>query len=224
MEKYISEIRKNPLFHQIEDSDITSLLKCLNANRHNYKKNEYIFSAGDSVKNVGIVLTGRINVLQEDYWGNRKIIANIGRNGLFGEAFSCAEIKFLPVSVIATENTEIFLFNYQKILTTCSPTCVFHATLIKNMLRIIADKNVMLTQKMEVITSPSTRESILAYLSYQAIMNGSNIFTIPFDRQELADYLSVNRSAMSRELSKMQEEGLINTNRSNFELLTKDLK
>jgi len=219
MEKYFETIKQCPLFAGIEDSNLKALLDCLMAVRRSYKKSEYVFSAGDAIQSVGIVISGSVHILQEDYWGNRTILANIPPGGLFGEAFSCAEIDSLPVSVLTVEKTEVLLIDYKRIITTCSSSCVFHLALIKNMMKLLAQKNIMLTQKMEIVTHRTTRERLLAYLSAQAIKTGKNRFTIPFNRQQLADFLSVERSAMSAELSHMQEDGLISTNRSDFELL-----
>ena len=219
MEKYLETIKQCPLFCEIEDSDLIALLTCLTAVRRTYEKDEFVFSAGDAVQSVGIVLSGGVHILQEDYWGNRTILAHIPSGELFGEAFSCAEIDSLPVSVIAAQKTEVLLIDYKRIITTCSSSCVFHMALIKNMLKLLAQKNIMLTQKMEIVTHRTTRERLLAYLSAQAIKAGESHFTIPFNRQQLADFLSVERSAMSTELSRMHSDGLISTNKSEFELL-----
>ena len=219
MEKHFEIIKQCLLFSGIEDSNLKALLDCLAATRHSCKKNEFVFSAGDPVGSVGVVLSGGVHVLQEDYWGNRTILAHIPPGGLFGEAFSCAEMDILPVSVVAAEKSEVLLVDYRRIITTCSSACVFHLALIKNMMKLLAQKNIMLTQKMEIVTHRTTRQRILAYLSAQAIKAGESRFTIPFNRQQLADYLSVERSAMSAELSHMQADGLIRTDRSEFELL-----
>ena len=219
MEKYFDIIKRCQLFSEVADSDLRALLNCVQAAQRSYQKNEFIFSTGDPVQSVGIVLSGSVHVLQEDYWGNRQILAHIPPSGLFGEAFSCAELDTLPVSVIAAEQSEVLLIDARRIVTTCSSACLFHIALIKNMMKLLAQKNIMLTQKMELITHRTTRERLLAYLSAQAVKAGKSRFTIPFNRQQLADYLSVERSAMSAELSRMQAEGLIQTNRSEFELL-----
>ena len=218
MTSFFETLTYCPLFSDIKVSNFQDLLECLNAMQRKYTKNESIFSTGDHAFLVGIMLSGSINVLQEDYWGNRTILAHIESGGLFAESFSCAEIESLPVSVIAAEDTEILLIDYKCIIKTCSNSCPFHTQLIQNMLKILAKKNIELTQKMEIITHRTTRERLLAYLSSQAIKNGCSRFSIPFNRQELADYLSVERSAMSAELSKMQSDDLIWTNRSEFEL------
>ena len=146
-------------------------------------------------------------------------MAEIGSGGLFGEAFSSAGIEKMPVSVVASSNCEIMFINYKKIINSCSSTCIFHSELIKNMMKVLATKNIMLTQKMEFVTKKTTREKLLAYLSAQAKKSESNKFVVPFNRQQLADYLSVDRSAMSNELSKMREQGIIEFHKSEFELL-----
>ena len=219
MKKYLEIIKQCPLFAGIEETNLSTLLDCLMAVRRSYQKSELVFSAGDAVRSVGMVLSGGVHILQEDYWGNRTILAHISPGELFGEAFSCAEIDSLPVSVIAVEKTEVLLIDFKRIIATGSSASVFHLVLIKNMLKLLAQKNIMLTQKMEIITHRTTRERLLTYLSAQAIKAGKNRFSIPFNRQQLADYLSVERSAMSAELSHMQADGLISTNRSEFELL-----
>ena len=220
MDKKSERIRVCPLFAEIDDSSLRTLLDCLHTVQRGYDKNEFIFAAGDAVSSVGILLSGGVRVLQEDYWGNRTILAHINPGGLFGEAFSCAETDYLPVGVLAAEKSEILLIDYRRIITTCRASCAFHTQLIKNMMKILARKNIMLTQKMEIVTHRTTRARLLAYLSAQAIERGGSRFFIPFNRQELADYLSVERSAMSAELSHMQADGLIWTKRNEFELLT----
>jgi len=220
IKKYTSILQKCPLFEDIKPADIDILLDCLSAIPRKHQKNDFIFSLGDSVQSIGIILSGGVYVLQEDYWGTRTILAHIEAGNLFGESFSCAQTKQLPVSVIASQATEILLIDYRHIINACPTFHDFHIQLIKNMMTILAQKNIILTQKLEIISHRTTRERLLSYLSSQAIRAEKNRFTIPFNRQELADFLSVERSAMSAELSRMQEDGLIKTRRSEFELLT----
>lgn len=213
------EIKNCPLFAGIEDNQLESLLGCLTATKRAYTKDEFIFRSDDKAEFVGIVISGRIYVIQEDFWGNRLILAHTGSGGLFGEAFSCAEINKLPVSVISVEKSEIMLINYRKIVTSCTSSCIFHTQLIKNMLRILAEKNIMLTRKMKHLSKRTTREKLLSFLSVQAVREKNYIVETPYNRQELADYLCVDRSALSRELSLMQKEGLLRYNKNKFELL-----
>ena len=224
MEKYFDTLKRCPLFAQIEAESLGKLLACLGAAVRSFSKGEFIFSAGDAISSVGVVLSGGVHVLQEDYWGHRTILAFVAPAQLFGEAFSCAEAESLPVSVQAAEDSEILLVDYSRITTTCPSACGFHSRLIQNMMRILAQKNILLTQKIEIVTHRTIRERLLAYLSAQAVAVGTSHFTIPFDRQELADYLAVDRSAMSAELTKMRAEGLIWTSRSAFELRGGDIR
>ena len=196
------------------------LLGCLSATRRTYDKGETVFMAGQAAEHVGIICSGGVHVFTEDFMGNRTILAALSDSELFGEAFACAGTARLPVSVVAVSKSEIMLINYRKIIATCPATCIFHSKLIENMLSIVASKNVALSQKVEIISKRTTRDKLTAYLSAQAVHTGRRKFTIPFDRQALADFLCVERSAMSAELSKMQREGLVCTNRSEFELMT----
>lgn len=210
---------KSPLFAEIKEKDLNSILKCLLAKKQKYNKDTFIITEGNHFSNVGIVLSGGVNVIREDFWGNRNILTHISPGEMFGEAFSCAEIDEMPVSVVTTEDSEIMLIDYKKTLNTYNSYCNFHSKLISNMLKIISSKNIMLTQKIEHISQRTTREKILSFLSAQALKFKSNQFFIPYDRQELADYLCVERSALSRELSKMKKESLIKYEKNKFELL-----
>lgn len=209
---------RSPLFAGIESDQMNSLLDCLNAVTRVYRREEFVFLAGDKARSVGVVLSGGVYVLQEDFWGHRNIVALVDAGGLFGEAFSCAEEDTFPVSVMATKKTEVMLIDYRKITTTCSSACVFHMQLIKNMMRVLAEKNILLTEKIGYLGKRTTREKLSAFLSTLAMEAGTNIIEIPFNRQELADYLGVDRSALSRELGKMQTEGLLKYKKKCFEL------
>ena len=216
MEKYLNVLKRVPLFADIEVSDIQSLLKCLSAKTESFKAKQAIFLAGNKAEYVGIVLSGKVQIIKEDFYGNRNILASASAGQLFGESFACADLKILPVSVFCVEDSEIMLIDYRKIITTCSKNCVFHSKLIYNMLRIISCKNIMLSQKMELISKRSTKEKLLAYLSSEAKKARSKSFSISFNRQELADYLYVDRSAMSAELCKLRDDGILEFNKNNF--------
>ena len=214
-----SSLEKCPLFKGLAEKEIVAILDCLNAKTKSYTRGSYVFEAGQKVISIGIVTSGCVNIVQDDFWGNRTILASVGPNDIFGEAFSCADILEMPVSAICVEKSEIMLIDYRKVATTCTSACVFHTKLIGNMISILANKNVMLTKKIEHISKRNTREKILSYLSEQARQNQKSSFTIPFDRQGLADYLAVDRSAMSYVLSKLRDEGIIKYNKNEFELL-----
>ncbi|GHV59262.1 Crp/Fnr family transcriptional regulator [Campylobacterota bacterium] len=219
MEKYVPILKNCPLFAGVDSGDIPHLLGCLSAKKVSYEKGGLIFIAGTKVTTVGIVLGGRVNVAHDSFWGNRTILAQIEAGGLFGEAFSCAKVDNLPVSVLAAAASDILLIDYRKIITICSSACTFHTKLISNMIQILARKNILLTQKIEHISQRTTREKLLSFLSMQARGANSNSFEIPFNREELAAYLSIDRSAMCAELSKMQNDHLLRYKKNRFELL-----
>lgn len=207
------------LFSGIAPQELDALLGCLAAKAHFYGKNRTVFSVGDDATQIGIVLRGGVQVVRDDFFGNRSILAHLGPGDLFGETFACAGVAHLPVSVLATQDSDILLANYRKVVTTCPGSCAFHARLVQNMLAIVAQKNLMLNQKIEVISRRTTREKLLAFLAAQAQTAGSRSFTIPFNRQQLADYLGVDRSAMSTELGRLQQDGVLRFERNRFEFL-----
>lgn len=219
MKKQIEILKDTPLFFGVQEHEIEEMLGCLSSSEKTYNKGSYILTAQDPPVNVGIVLEGSVHVIKEDFWGNRAILARIGAGGMFGEAFACAQADHLPVSVVAREDTDVLFIDYKRIITTCSSACHFHSRLIENMLHILAEKNILLTQKMEHIVKRTTREKLLSYLSWQAVQAGSSYFMIPFNRQELADYLSVDRSALSSELGKLQKEGILEYHKNQFKLI-----
>ena len=212
-------LKQCPLFAGMDEEQIAMLLPGLEAKVRACVKDDFIFHAGQSADSVGVVLSGGANVIQEDFWGNRTILTHVGPGQLFGEAFCCAGTEKLPVSVIAAEATGILLLHYRKIITACPQNCSFHTELISNMMRILANKNIMLTRKMEHISRRTTREKLLSFLSACAVQAGGSTITIPFNRQELADYLCVERSALSRELGRMKQDGLLEVEKNRFVLL-----
>lgn len=206
------------LFDGITNIERTSLLNCLQANTKTFVKNQIVLQAQETISYVGIVISGTIQIIKEDLFGNRTIITNITEGNLFGEAFACSKTKTLPVSVLAVTNSVILMFDYKRVLTSCPSSCSFHSKLIENMLRILAEKNILLNQKIEYLSKRTTRDKLITYFSAQATEQKSNTFTIPFNRQELADYLCVERSAMSAELSRMKKEGYLTYQKSTFTL------
>ncbi len=212
-------MEKQPLFRGIAEPELSRLLRCLIKARKTYEKGAYIFRAGEACKLVGIVESGGVHVVQESFWGDRSILTHVGPGGVFGEAFPCAGIAVLPVSAVAAESCRVLLLDAEKLLAPCDPACSGHIQLMENLLSILARKNVMLTQKMTHITRRTTREKLLSYLSEQALRSGSAEFDIPFTRQELADYLAVDRSAMSGVLCGLRDEGILRFRKSHFCLI-----
>ncbi|MCL2620223.1 MAG: Crp/Fnr family transcriptional regulator [Defluviitaleaceae bacterium] len=217
MKKIFDTIKNNPLFAEIAFSDFETMLNCLSANTKTYKKEEIILLTGNPVNFVGLILSGEVKIIREDANGNISILTKLTTSEIFAETFACAEIFHSPVTAQATEETEILFINYNKVITICQNACVFHTRLIKNMLKLIADKNLILNQKIEILSKRTTREKILCFLNHQR--RATKRFNIPFSREEMANYLCVDRSAMSIELGKMRDEGLINFNKNQFEIL-----
>ncbi len=217
MKKIFDTIQSNPLFMGIGFSDFEKMFGCLSAKTVSYKKNAIILLAGDTVNFVGLVLAGSVKVFKEDADGRTALLTDLGVSEIFGEVFACAGIDHSPVTVQAAEDCEILRMNYKKIITSCPGACPFHAKLIENMLRLIAKKNLLLNQKIEILSKRTTREKLLCFFDMHR--GGAKKFTIPYNRDELANYLCVDRSAMSSELGKMQKEGLIRFVRNHFEIL-----
>ena len=207
------------LFQGIEKKEISTALSCIQGTVKKYKKNDYIFTTGEIINCAGIVMSGSINIVQNDIWGNQNILSHISLGGIFAESYACSYKEPLMVDVVAAKNCEIFLFDVNKIINICSSSCSFHNILTKNLLKILANKNLSLTKKIAHTTPKLIRERVMNYFSYEATKQGKHSFEIPFSRQELADYLIVDRSALSNELSKMQKEGIISYNKNFFSIL-----
>ena len=215
---YIESLGKNPLFKDVSGDEIMTMLDCLGAIKKTYGKNEYVLHSETQDEKMGIVLDGSVHVVKEDYWGNRTILSKAGPGELFGESFPWSDSEPLPVSVIARVPSKILFINYNRLTTTCTRACPYHTKLVANMLHILVERNIQLTQKIDLLVQRSTRDKLLSYLSAQAMLLNGNSFYIPFNRQELADYLAVERSAMSKELSRMKEEGLLDYRKNWFRL------
>lgn len=219
MKKYFSVIKKCPMFEGISELDLEGMLACLGAKRISVKKGEVIFGEGEKATAVGIVLSGSVRMIREDYYGNRSILTLVKPAELFGETYACAGIDSLPVTVLAAEDSECMLIDCRRITFTCANACEFHSRVVFNLLRLVANKNLTYDQKIEVTSKRTTRDKLMTYLLSQAKLHGSNIFEIPYDRQELADYLEVDRSGLSAEISKLRKEHVIACVKNKFEIL-----
>ena len=216
MKKYISVLKNCGLFNDIEDENLIAMLGCLGAKVITVRKNEAIFQEGTNAKFLGIILSGAVQMVQDDFYGNRTIVTQIEENRIFGESFACAGVTSLPVSFIASKDCEIMLIDCGRITNTCCNACAFHKQVIFNLLQLVAKKNLDFHQKIEITSKRTTREKLMAYLLSVAKQTGSNSFSIPYDRQGLADYLGVERSAMSAEISKLRKEGIIECQKNQF--------
>ena len=219
MKKYLPVLKKCGLFNEIEEENLLAMLGCLEAKVISIEKERTIFQEGTPAKYIGIVLEGSVQMVQDDFYGNRTLVTHIEKNGLFGESFACAGTQNLPVSFLASQNGEVLFIDCKRITDTCCNACSFHKQVIFNLLHLVARKNLDLHQKIEITSKRTTREKLMAYLLSMAKQTNSNSFTIPYDRQALADYLGVERSAMSAEISKLRKEGIIECQKSNFTIL-----
>lgn len=219
MKKYLDVLHICPLFKNIADDNLLRMLNCLGARVEFFDKKYTVFAEGNPAKFIGIVLSGSVQMTMTDFYGNRSIVAVSEQGEMFSEAFACAEVKNVPLSVIASEPSEIMLIDVSHILHTCENNCGFHQQLIFNLMSNLAQKNIQFHQKLEIISKRSTREKLLAYLSFCEKKAGTQSFEIPFDRQELADFLGVERSGLSSEIGKLKKEGIINTDKNYFEIL-----
>lgn len=219
MKNNFDVLRECPLFDQIEDESLNEMLGCLGAKEISYQKGATVLAEGEEAKYLGIVLKGSVQLVRVDYYGNRSILTNIEPPNLFGEAFACAGLKSLPVDVVAAEDTDILLLDALLVARPCKNACSFHCQTVLNLLHTVAKKNLVLHRKIEITSKRSTREKLMTYLLLQAKKVQSSTFTIPFDRQELADYLGVERSGLSAEIGKLRNEKVLECRRSTFTLL-----
>lgn len=216
MKQHLPLLEHTLLFRGISQKEIVSILDCLSARCAYYEKEQFIFRPGDTITHVGMVLTGIVHIVKEDFWGNKSIISEIPEGSLFAETYACISSEPFDAAVMAAVNCDILFLDFQKIQTVCSSTCIFHTRLIHNLLTVLAEKNLMLTKKMEHMSKKTTRDKLLSYLSNRSAITGSSAFEIPFNRQQLADYLSVDRSAMCNEMSKLRAEGILTFKKNKF--------
>lgn len=219
MEEFLEVLQSCPLFDGIAPKDLRAMLGCLNGRVTAFERNEVIFAADSRAEYVGIVLEGACQVVRDDFFGNRALLAQVGPGELFAEAFACAEVERLPVSVEGVKAGKVMVVQLRRIIQSCSNACAFHNRLVMNLLRIVAARNLQLNRKLEITSQRTTREKLMAYLTLQARQAGESTFVIPFDRQGLADYLCVERSALSAEIGKLRREGVLESERSRFTLL-----
>lgn len=212
-------LSKTILFRGTSPEEIRSMLGCLSAEVRKYRRGTTIYRTGDLVGSMGMVLSGSVSIENDDVWGNKSILDRAGPGQVFAETYACVPDEPLMISVVAVEAAEVLFLNMNRVLTVCSNACGFHNKLIRNLLAISSQKNLNLSRRIFHTSSKSIRGRLLSYLSFQAAQHGSCDFDIPFNRQQLADYLSVDRSALSNELSKMQKDGLLKVDRSHFTLI-----
>lgn len=212
-------ITKSSLFKNISHDDAQKLLSCLMPRTAFYDEGNIIFAQGDIISEIGFIFEGSVQIVNEDYWGERTIISHLKQGDFFGEVYAAFGKRAMDNTVYAAEKCKIVFIPIDKIMSPCSVTCIAHGSLIANLVKELAQKNLMLMQKISFLSKRSTRDKVLAFLSKQAEKSSSGYFTIPFSRQEMADFLCVDRSALSKELGKMKKEKILDFDKNNFRLL-----
>jgi len=218
MKKYVPILKRTKLFSGVAEEEIVAMLACLNACCRSYPKGEAVLREGERLSRIAVTVEGELHIQRDDYWGNRILVNRIAVGEMFGEAYLAPESGVLLNDVVAVENSTVLFFDVSKIITVCSSACRFHTMVVQNLFFALSEKNRALVQKLGHLSKRTTREKLISYLSQEAKRHNCPSFTIPFNRQELADFLSVDRSAMSNELSKMQREGLLTFEKNRFQL------
>ena len=210
-------LQKTPLFSDSSIDEIKSMLNCLEAEKKKFAKGDVIYRAGDTVQSMGLV-----QIENDDLWGNKSVLDSIAPGMVFAETYAFLPGEPLMVSAVASEPSEILFLNGARILQSCPNACIHHSKLIRRLLTISSQKNLNLSRRIFHTSAKTIRGRLVSYLSGQAAQSQSPDFTIPFNRQQLADYLSVDRSALSNELGKMQRDGLLQVNKNHFILKEKE--
>lgn len=208
-----------PLFNGIASEERRAMLGCIGYHIGTFRKGDIIAFEDENMKHIGIVLSGAVDMVKEDLWGNKTMLVRSRKNDVFGETFACGSDNLSVVTFLVSEDAQVLFLPFNRVMHSCTMACQFHHRLIENMVRVIADKNRDLMRKVEVVSKRSIREKLLAYLSIQAQIQQSRYFEIPLGRVELAEYLCVDRSALTRELAKMKEDKVIDYDRNFFRML-----
>lgn len=216
MKEFLSVLRSSQLFSGVSEDELTAVLSCLDVREENFPRDVFLLRAGDTAESIGLVLSGNVLVIQEDIWGNRNILSQTGPGQTFAAAYACAPGAALNVSVMAETPVTAMFLNVKRIMNVCPSACPHHSRIIRNLLGELAEKNLRLGEKLTHMGQRTTRSKIMSYLSAEAQRRGTCEFDISFSRQQLADYLGVERSGLSLELGKMKNDGLLDFRKSHF--------
>ena len=218
MKEFLPIIRSSTLFSGISEEELTAMLSCLDTKTESFPKDTFLLRAGDTAESIGLVLSGSVLIVQEDIWGNRNILSKAGAGQTFAAAYACAPGSVLNVSVLAETPVTAMFLNVKRVLNVCPSACAHHSRIIRNLLGELAEKNLRFGEKLTHMGQRTTRAKLMSYFSAEAQRLGTYEFDIPFSRQQLADYLAVERSGLSLELGKMRSEGLLDFYKSHFVL------
>ena len=218
MKDFLPVLRSAPLFSGVSEEELTAILACLGAEVKHFPKDDFLLRAGDTAESIGLVLAGSVLVIQEDIWGNRNILSKTGPGQTFAAAYACAPGSLLNVSVAAETPAAAMFLNVRRVLTVCPSACAHHSRIIRNLLSELAEKNLRFNEKLTHMSQRSTRAKLMSYLSTEAQRLGKYEFDIPFSRQQLADYLAVDRSGLSQALTTLHTTGLLDFHKNHFVL------
>ncbi|MDY6324148.1 MAG: Crp/Fnr family transcriptional regulator [Catonella sp.] len=207
------------LFQGMTEDELKTALVKLNKREKSYKKGDLILTAGSITDDIGVVVKGSVTIESNDMWGNRTVLNNVAAQGFFAETYAILKDEPLMVDAVANENCDILFLNIGGLLRGNSFSEAWQMKLTRNLLMITANKNIMLSNRSFHTSPKNARGRIQAYLNSVTLKVGSNEFDIPFDREQMADYLNLDRSALSRELSKMKSEGIINYKKNHFVII-----
>mgnify|MGYP004612922083 FL=1 len=224
MKNFLSVIKASQLFSGISEIELNAMLSCLEARKESFPKDTFLLRVGERADSIGLVLSGSVLVIQEDIWGNRNILSKAGQGQTFAAAYACAAGSVLNVSVVAETDVTVMFMNVNRILNICPSACSYHSRIVRNLLGELAEKNLRFSEKLTHIVQRTTRAKLMSYLSAVAQSKCKYEFDIPFSRQQLADYLSVERSGLSLELSKMKRDGILDYHKNHFVLNPKDTR
>ncbi len=217
MTDFMSETNSS-LFAGIAAEDRKAMLSCIGYHIASFRKGEIIAFEQEHIRHVGVVLSGSVDMIKEDIWGNKTMLVRAYKDEVFAETFACGQDNLSVVTFMVSKDAKILFLPFDRVMHSCSMACQFHHQLVENMVHIIANKNRDLMRKVEVVSKRTIREKLLAYLSIQAQAQNARYFEISLGRVELAEYLCVDRSALTRELAKMKAEGIIDYHRNSFRM------
>lgn len=218
MKEFLPVIRSSGLFCGISEEELSAMLSCLDTRKRSFPKDSFLLRVGDTAESIGLVLSGSILMIQEDIWGNRNILSKAGPGQTFATAYACAPGSVLNVSVLAETPVTAMFLNIKRVLNVCPSACAHHSRIIRNLLGELAEKNLRFGEKLSHMGQRTTRAKLMSYFSAEAQRLGKYEFDIPFTRQQLADYLAVERSGLSLELGKMKRDGLLDFRKNHFVL------
>lgn len=218
MKKFLSVLQSSRLFSGISENELTAILSCLDTRKEDFPKGNFLLRVGDTADSVGIVLSGSVLIIQEDIWGNRNILSKASPGQTFAAAYACARGSVLNADVMAETPVTAMFLSVGRILNMCPSACTHHSRIIQNLLGELAEKNLRFSEKLTHMGQRTTRAKLMSYLSAEAQRFGRYEFDIPFSRQQLADYLAVERSGLSLELGKMKKDGLLDFHKNHFVL------